>query len=183
MLKSDWLRAFLEIAWEPDFSYICKFRKMLVDYKYFHLHHFQTKLMNISGPILESKGMCAIFQKKGRKNVKKDKKGQNIWKFGQKCTKFENIFKKGRWLCVIIALDKLLEKALYILLKSPKILLWGHFWLFLVIFAMRFFPKYWALSRTSLYGFLTWYKVSEKSDEQIPRKLQERRRDIRKDRP
>ena len=35
-----------------------------------------------SGPILESKGMHAIFQKKGQKE-------QNIWKFGQKCTKFE----------------------------------------------------------------------------------------------
>ena len=33
----------------------------------------------ISGPILESKGMHAIFQKKGKK-----------------CTKFENILKKGR---------------------------------------------------------------------------------------
>ena len=32
--------------------------------------------------------MCAIFQKRA-------KKGQNIWKFGQKCTKFENILKKG----------------------------------------------------------------------------------------
>ena len=30
--------------------------------------------MNLSGPILESKGMCVIFQKKGKKNVKKDKK-------------------------------------------------------------------------------------------------------------
>ena len=48
--------------------------------------------------------MCAIFQKKG-------KKGQNIWKFGQKYTKFENILKNGKWLCVIIAHNKLLEEA------------------------------------------------------------------------
>ena len=41
-----------------------------------------------SRPILESKSMHAIFQKTG-------KKGQNIWKFVQKCTKFENILKKG----------------------------------------------------------------------------------------
>ena len=41
------------------------------------------------GPILESNGICAIFQKKG-------KQGQNIWKFGQKCKKFENILKKGQ---------------------------------------------------------------------------------------
>ena len=56
----------------------------------------------MSWPILESKGMCAIFEKKGRK-------GQNIWKFGQKCTKFENIFEKGGWLRAIIARNKLLE--------------------------------------------------------------------------
>ena len=43
---------------------------------------------------------------------KKGKKGQNIWKFGQKCTKLENTLKKGRWLRVIITHNKLLEKAL-----------------------------------------------------------------------
>ena len=63
----------------------------------------------LSGPILESKGMRAIFQKKG-------KKGQNIWKFAQKCTKFENILKKGKWLRAIIARNKLLEKALALLI-------------------------------------------------------------------
>ena len=41
-----------------------------------------------SGPILERKGMLAIFQKKS-------KKGQDIRKFRQNCTKFENILKKG----------------------------------------------------------------------------------------
>ena len=38
------------------------------------------------GSIVESKGMCAIFQKKGKKraeNVKKGKKGQNISKVGK----------------------------------------------------------------------------------------------------
>ena len=34
-----------------------------------------------SGPILKNKGMFEIFQKKGQK----------IWKFGQKCTRFGNI--------------------------------------------------------------------------------------------
>ena len=58
-----------------------------------------------SGSILESKGMRAIFQKKGKKR----QKGWNIWKSGQKCTKFENILKKGRWLRAIIARYKLLE--------------------------------------------------------------------------
>ena len=42
---------------------------------------------------------------------KKGKKEHAIWKFGQTCTKFENIL-KGRWLCAIIARNKLLEKAL-----------------------------------------------------------------------
>ena len=42
-----------------------------------------------TGPILESKGMLAIFQKK------KGKKGQNILKFGQKCKKTKVILKKA----------------------------------------------------------------------------------------
>ena len=41
-----------------------------------------------AGPILERKGMYTIFQRKG-------KKGQNIWKFGQKWTKFENFWKRA----------------------------------------------------------------------------------------
>ena len=61
----------------------------------------------LTGPILESKGMCAIFQKKC-----KSKKGQNIWKFRQKFTKFENILKKNRWSPSIMVRNKLLEKAL-----------------------------------------------------------------------
>ena len=44
------------------------------------------KFVRLAGPILESKGIRAIFQKK-------DKKGQNIWKFGQKCTKFTKMYK------------------------------------------------------------------------------------------
>ena len=53
----------------------------------------------VSRSILESKGMHAIFQKKGKKG---EKIFENIWKFGQKYTKFENILKKGRWLHAII---------------------------------------------------------------------------------
>ena len=60
------------------------------------------------GPILESKGMHAIFQKKDKKMFKKDKIFENLGKNA----KFENIFKKGRSLCAIIACNKLLEKAL-----------------------------------------------------------------------
>ena len=69
----------------------------------------------MSGPILESKGMCAIFQKKDKKTAKKFEKFeifQNIWKFGQKCTKFESILEKASCLCAIIERNKLLEKAL-----------------------------------------------------------------------
>ena len=48
-------------------------------------------------PILESKGMHAIFQKNGKSKARKgQKKRKNIWKFGQICTKLENILKKGR---------------------------------------------------------------------------------------
>ena len=46
-----------------------------------------------------------FFRKKG----KKKKKGGNIGRFGQKCTKFENILKKGKGLCAIIACNKLLQ--------------------------------------------------------------------------
>ena len=53
--------------------------------------HFSTMttVPICTGPILESGGMRAIFQKK-------DKKGQNIWKFGQKCTRFGKYFEIGQ---------------------------------------------------------------------------------------
>ena len=48
-------------------------------------------------PILESKGMCEIKKKKKtKKGQNRAKKGQNIWTFGQKCPKFENMLRKGR---------------------------------------------------------------------------------------
>ena len=46
---------------------------------------------------------------------------QKIWKFGQKCTEFENILKKDSWLRAIIARNKLLEKVLRSVLLSPYI--------------------------------------------------------------
>ena len=46
--------------------------------------------------------MRAIFQKKG-------KKGQNVWKFRQKCTKFENISKKGSLMRATVARMKQLD--------------------------------------------------------------------------
>ena len=77
----------------------------------------ENKITHLPEPILESNGMRAIFQKNGgggrTKKCKKGKKGQNIWKYSeQKCTKFEDIFKKGTWLCAIITRNKLLEKTL-----------------------------------------------------------------------
>ena len=53
-----------------------------------------------TGLVLESRGMCAIFHRKDKKNFKKGKNGQNVWKFGQKYTKFQNILKKGAGDCV-----------------------------------------------------------------------------------
>ena len=48
-----------------------------------------------SRPILGNKDMGAIFHKKGKKMLKKGKIFENFGKHCQKCTKFENIFKKG----------------------------------------------------------------------------------------
>ena len=55
-----------------------------------------------------------FFKKKGKKMFKKDKKGKNTWKFGKRCTKFENVLKQGWWLSQIIARNKLPEMALFI---------------------------------------------------------------------
>ena len=53
------------------------------------------------------------------KGLKKDKKGKNVGKFGQKCTKFENVLKKGSLMRAPIALMKKLEYALvYICFKE-----------------------------------------------------------------
>ena len=52
-----------------------------------------VKISLVSGPILEINGMRAIFRNRVEKS---QKKGENIEKFEQKCTKFENILKKGR---------------------------------------------------------------------------------------
>ena len=48
-----------------------------------------------AGPILESRGMHAIFQKKDKVRAKNVLKRQKRAKFGQKCTEFEDILKKG----------------------------------------------------------------------------------------
>ena len=62
--------------------------------------------------------------KKVKKMLKKGGKGQNIWKFGQNYTKFENILKKGRWSSATIRQNKPLENALhiklFIVLKTYK---------------------------------------------------------------
>ena len=59
-----------------------------------------TSEKKITGPILEKKGMGAIFQRKGKEILKKGKILENL---GKNNPKFENILKKGTWLHVIIA--------------------------------------------------------------------------------
>ena len=54
----------------------------------------------------------------------------------------------------------------------------GHFWSFLP--DGDFFQKI-RLSRTTIYGPLTTYLVSEKTNEPIPRKLTDRRKEGQKD--
>ena len=56
-------------------------------------------------PILEGKDMHVIYSEK-------EQKGQTIWKFGQKCTKFENILKKDSLMHATIASMKQIEYAL-----------------------------------------------------------------------
>ena len=62
------------------------------------------------------------FSEKGQKKVKKE---QNIWKFGQKRTKFENILKKGNLMHATIACMKQLEYPL----GYFNCLFWRHGWL------------------------------------------------------
>ena len=47
------------------------------------------------GPVLESRDMRMIFHRKDKKILKKGKNGQNVWKFGKKYTKFQNILKRA----------------------------------------------------------------------------------------
>ena len=68
-------------------------------YIYVYFCYWKLYLVVTAGPILESTGVHAFFQKKG-------KKGQNISKFVQKCTKFENILKKGCLMRVTITCMK-----------------------------------------------------------------------------
>ena len=59
----------------------------------FKICGFYKSKKNLDRRILRSKGMYVIFQRKDKKMLKKVK---NTWKFGQKCTSFENILKKRR---------------------------------------------------------------------------------------
>ena len=72
-----------------------------------------------SGPIVE-RACVRFFRKRAKKNLKREKKGKIFENFWQKCTKFENISKKGRWLRAIIARNKLLEKALGVQLSQVE---------------------------------------------------------------
>ena len=53
--------------------------------------------------------MACDFSEKEPKNIQKGQERAKYLKHGQKCTKLENILKKGRWLHAIIAHNKLLE--------------------------------------------------------------------------
>ena len=59
-----------------------------------------TSIQSISsGPILESKGICAIFQKKGKKSAKNVKKGQKRAKYSKiwaKNVQNLKLFEKGQ---------------------------------------------------------------------------------------
>ena len=57
------------------------------------------------GLILEGKGMQGVFQKKV-------KKGQNSWKLGYKCKKYDKILKKDSLICATNVYTKQLEYAL-----------------------------------------------------------------------
>ena len=57
-----------------------------------------------AGYTLETKGM--VFQKKGKKILKQGKVFENL---GKKCTKFEDVLEKARWLRALIEHDKLVE--------------------------------------------------------------------------
>ena len=70
-----------------------------------------------------------LFTEKAKKG-KKYKKEQNVWKFGQKCKKFENVLKKSSWLHAIIAHNKLLEKALFIITWKMQFLSIQNGWNF-----------------------------------------------------
>ena len=87
-------------------------RDSILESQDYELTHVLGMSMFKAGPILEIESMRAIFQKKGKKMFKKDKKGQNIWKFAQKWTKFQNVLKKARWLHAINSRNKLLEKTM-----------------------------------------------------------------------
>ena len=78
-----------------------------IDCKILFWFFFSVKII-CAGPILKSKGVGVIFQKKSTEMLKK---GQNIWEFGQKCTKFEYILKKGRRLRPKIEHNKRADKC------------------------------------------------------------------------
>ena len=44
---------------------------------------YKKRQIQVSGPILESKGMCVIFQKKDKKTAKKIKKGKIFENLGK----------------------------------------------------------------------------------------------------
>ena len=77
------------ILWFAVFLCICLLQGVLASKFEIELNRsvfFLEVDKSYAGPILESKGMGAIFQKKGKERLKK---GHNIWKFEEKSTKFK----------------------------------------------------------------------------------------------
>ena len=71
------------------------------------------KWANVLRAYFRKEGHAYDFSEKGHK---KGKIEENIWKFGQKCTKFENILKKGSLMRATIGCMKQLEYVLVLLI-------------------------------------------------------------------
>ena len=81
---------------------------------------YELIFIGLSGPILESKGMCAIFQKKEGQKGKKVKIFQNLSKNVQNLQIFWK--RETSFMCVTIACMKQLEYALAIVIWHFEIL-------------------------------------------------------------
>ena len=73
----------------------------------FFLHLFQIKIcaasFKTSGNYTYNTYINRTYSREYGRGCKLSENGKNIWKFEQKCTKYENILEKSRWLHAIIA--------------------------------------------------------------------------------
>ena len=87
-LRTHWLT----ITSNSILSYSFPKRKSSLQFSYQYLQS------SSAGPILESKGMRVIFQKKGKKEqkmLKRAKKEQNVWKFEQTFQNLQIFWKRA----------------------------------------------------------------------------------------